>query len=73
MLWIMKSRKDKKFERNKKGKDKRVKRYYPSKDLEKHIRATWEVRIKQIETLLNMPHSRYKEILKFLKEDKYIW
>ena len=57
----------------KKGQDKRIKRYYPSEDLQKHIRATWEVRIKQIETLLNMPHSRYKEILKFLKEDKYIW
>ena len=57
----------------KKGKDKRVKRYYPSKDLEKHIRATWEVRIMQIETLLKTPLSKYKDILKFLKEDKYVW
>ena len=64
---------DKGFFYMKKGKDKRIKRYYPSKDLDKHIRATWEVRIKQIETLLRTPHSKYKEILKYLKEDKYVW
>ena len=64
---------DKGFFYIKKGKDRRIKRYYPSKDLDRHIRATWEVRIKQIETLLKTPHSKYKEILKFLKEDKYVW
>ena len=64
---------DKGFFYIKKGKDRRIKRYYPSKDLDKHIRATWEVRIKQIETILETPHSKYKEILKFLKEDKYVW
>ena len=64
---------DKNFFYMKKGKDKRVKKYYPSKDLGKHIRATWEVRILQIETLLKTPQSKYKEILKFLKEVKYIW
>ena len=53
--------------------DKRIKRYYPSKDLEKHIRATWEVRIKQIQTLLKISPSRFKEILRFLKDDNYIW
>ena len=56
----------------KKGKDKRIKRYFPSIELERHIRGTWTVRIKQIESILNMPPSKYKEILKFLKEDKYI-
>ena len=64
---------EKGFFYEKRGKDKRVKRYYPSKDLEKHIRATWEVRIMQIETLLKTPLSKYKDILKFLKEDKYVW
>ena len=64
---------EKGFFYEKRGKDKRVKRYYPSKDLEKHIRATWEVRIMQIETLLKTPLSKYRDILKFLKEDKYVW
>lgn len=64
---------DKGFFYVKKGRDKRTKQYYPSKDLEKHIRATWEVRIKQIETYLKTPESRYKEVLEYLKEDKYIW
>ena len=56
----------------KKGKDKRIKQYYPSKDLERHMRATWEVRIKQIEAILEMS-SKYKEVLEFLKKDKYVW
>ena len=56
----------------KQGRDKRVKHYYPSKDLERHMRATWEVRIKQIEAILKMS-SKYKEVLEFLKKDKYIW
>jgi len=54
------------------GRDKRVKQYYPSKDLERHMRATWEVRIKQIEAILKMS-SKYEEVLEFLKKDKYIW
>ena len=56
----------------KKGKDKRIKQYYPSKDLEKHMRATWEVRIKQIEAILKMS-AKYEEVLEFLKADKYVW
>ena len=56
----------------KRGQDKRIKQYYPSKDLDKHMRATWEVRIKQIEAILGMS-SKYKKVLKFLKEDKYPW
>jgi len=56
----------------KRGRDKRIKQYYPSKDLDKHMRATWEVRIKQIEAILRMS-SKYKKVLKFLKEDKYPW
>jgi hypothetical protein len=56
----------------KQGQDKRVKQYHPSKDLEKHMRATWEVRIKQIEAILKMS-SKYNEVLKFLKQDKYVW
>jgi len=54
------------------GRDKRVKQYYPSKDLERHMRATWEVRILQIEAILKMS-SKYKEVLEFLKKDKYVW
>ena len=54
------------------GRDKRVKQYYPSKDLERHMRATWEVRIKQIEAILKMS-SKYEEVLEFLKKDKYVW
>jgi len=56
----------------KQGRDKRVKQYHPSKDLEKHMRATWEVRIKQIEAILKMS-SKYEEVLEFLKKDKYVW
>ena len=56
----------------KQGRDKRVKQYYPSKDLERHMRATWEVRIKQIEAILKMS-SKYEEVLEFLKKDKYVW
>ena len=63
---------DKGFFYIKKGQDKRIKQYYPSKDLEKHMRATWEVRIKQIEAILQMS-SKYEEVLEFLKKDKYIW
>jgi len=54
------------------GQDKRVKQYYPSNDLEKHMKATWEVRILQIEAILKMS-SKYKEVLEFLKKDKYVW
>mgnify|MGYP001339718942 CR=1 FL=1 len=63
---------DKEFFYVKKGKDKRIKQYYPTKDLERHMRATWEVRIKQIEAILQMS-SKYKEVLEFLKKDKYVW
>ena len=56
----------------KKGEDKRIKQYYPTKDLERHMRATWEVRIKQIEAILQMS-SKYEEVLEFLKKDKYVW
>jgi len=54
------------------GQDKRIKQYHPSEDLERHMRATWEVRIKQIEAILKMS-SKYEEVLEFLKKDKYIW
>ena len=63
---------DKGFFYIKQGRDKRVKQYHPSKDLEKHMRATWEVRIKQIEAILKMS-SKYEEVLEFLKKDKYVW
>tara|TARA_Y100001936_G_scaffold150556_1_gene146833 strand:+ start:4 stop:441 length:438 start_codon:yes stop_codon:yes gene_type:complete len=63
---------DKGFFYIKQGRDKRIKQYHPSKDLEKHMRATWEVRIKQIEAILKMS-DKYEEVLDFLKQDKYIW
>ncbi len=63
---------DKDFFYVKQGRDKRVREYHPSKDLEKHMRATWEVRIKQIEAILKMS-SKYEEVLEFLKKDKYVW
>lgn len=53
--------------------DKRVKRYYPSKQLESHIRGTWKVRIKQIEAYLEMSPSKYNKVLRYLKEGKYNW
>jgi len=63
---------DKDFFYVKQGRDKRVREYHPSKDLEKHMRAIWEVRIKQIEAVLKMS-SKYEEVLEFLKKDKYVW
>ncbi len=63
---------DKGFFYIKQGRDKRIKQFHPSKDLERHMRATWEVRIKQIETVLKMS-SKYEEVLRFLKQDKYPW
>ena len=45
---------------------------YCSKDLEKHMWATWKVRIKQTEAILKMS-SEYEELLEFLKKDKYVW
>ena len=63
---------DKGFFYIKQGRDKRVKQYYPSKDLEKHMIATWEVRIKQIEAILKMS-SKYEEVLEYLKKDRYDW
>ena len=63
---------DKGFFYIKQGRDKRIKQYHPSKDLEKHMRATWEVRIKQIEAILKMS-SKYEEVLEFLKKDQYVW
>ena len=56
----------------KQGRDKRIKEYHPSRDLEKHMRATWEVRIIQIEAILKMS-SKYQKVLEFLKKDKYLW
>ena len=63
---------DKGFFYIKQGRDKRIKQYHPSKDLEKHMRATWEVRINQIEAILKMS-SKYEEVLEFLKKDQYVW
>jgi len=63
---------DRGFFYTKQGRDKRIKQYYPSKDLEKHMRATWQVRIKQIEAILQMS-SKYEKVLDFLKKDKYVW
>jgi len=63
---------DKGFFYIKQGQDRRIKQYHPSKDLEKHMRATWEVRIKQIEAILKMS-SKYEEVLEFLKKDRYVW
>ena len=63
---------DKGFFYVKQGQDRRIKQYHPSKDLEVHMRATWEVRIKQIEAILKMS-SKYEKVLEFLKKDKYVW
>jgi len=63
---------DRGFFYTKQGRDKRINQYYPSKDLEKHMRATWQVRIKQIEAILQMS-SKYEKVLDFLKKDKYVW
>ena len=51
----------------KKGKDKRRKLYYPSKNLHKHIMSTWSVRIKQNQAVKDFGLDNINEVLEFFK------
>ena len=54
------------------GKDKRVKIFYPTKILDKHIMTTWKMRARQIEAVLKFDRENLKELLTFLNSsDKY--
>ena len=54
------------------GEDKRVKIFYPSKVLDKHIMTTWRMRIRQIEAILDFKTENLEKMLTFLrKTDEY--
>jgi len=48
------------------GEDKRVKIFYPTKILDKHIMTTWKMRARQIEAVLKFDRENLKELLVFL-------
>ena len=58
------------FYHTKIGKDKRIKLYYPSKNLHKHIMSTWSVRIRQNEAIKDFGMEDIKDILSFFKNTK---
>ena len=60
----------KKFFLIKTGKDKRTKYYYPSKNLHKHLMATWAVRLKQNKAVADFGSENFNQILIFFKESK---
>ena len=60
----------KKFFLIKTGKDKRIKYYYPSKNLHKHLMATWAVRLKQNKAVADFGSKSLNQILKFFEESK---
>ena len=60
----------KKFFLIKTGKDKRIKYYYPSKNLHKHLMATWAVRLKQNKAVADFGSKNFNQILKFFEESK---
>ena len=54
------------------GKDKRVKIFYPTKILDKHIMTTWKMRARQIEAVLKFDRKNLMQLLNFLNSsDKY--
>ena len=60
----------KKFFLIKTGEDKRIKYYYPSKNLHKHLMATWAVRLKQNKAVADFGSKSLNQILKFFEESK---
>ena len=60
----------KKFFLIKTGEDKRIKYYYPSKNLHKHLMATWAVRLKQNKAVADFESKSLNQILKFFEESK---
>ena len=48
------------------GEVKRVKIFYPTKILDKHIMTTWKMRARQIEAVLKFDRKNLKELLVFL-------
>ena len=55
---------------SKTGKDKRIKLYYPTKNLHKHIMTTWSVRIRQNQAFKDFGLDNFNEIQDFLKNSK---
>tara|TARA_B100000214_G_scaffold78598_1_gene53062 strand:+ start:194 stop:655 length:462 start_codon:yes stop_codon:yes gene_type:complete len=54
------------------GADKRVKIFYPTKILDKHIMTTWKMRARQIEAVLKFDRKNLMQLLNFLNSsDKY--
>ena len=58
------------FYKPKIGDDKRVKLYYPSEDLPKHIMGTWPARILQIESMLELGEVKLKKVKDYLIHSK---
>ena len=55
---------------SKTGKDKRMKLYYPTKNLHKHIMTTWSVRIRQNQAFKDFGLDNFNELQDFLKNSK---
>lgn len=58
------------FYKPKMGDDKRVKLYYPSEVLPKHIMSTWPARILQIESMLELGEVKLKKVKDYLIHSK---
>ena len=58
------------FYKTKVGQDKRIKMYYPTKDLSKHIMATWPVRINQIGSILGLGEKKLRAVKSYLENTK---
>ena len=61
---------EKGFYLSKTGKDKRMKLYYPSKNLHKHIMSSWSVRVKQNQAVIDFGLENINEILDFFNNAK---
>ena len=58
------------FYKTKVGQDKRIKMYYPTTDLSKHIMATWPVRINQIGSILGLGEKKLRAVKSYLENTK---
>ena len=58
------------FYQTKIGQDKRIKMYYPTKNLSRHIMATWPVRINQIGSILNLGEKKLRTVKSYLENTK---
>ena len=58
------------FYKTKVGQDKRINMYYPTKNLSRHIMATWPVRINQIRSILNLGEKKLRTVKSYLENTK---